>query len=1148
MSASLSSPAITSLSTASGNGSCPPCAIGVEADGLNQIAWYTESIDLTLDTVSIFVTAYNGSNRTAVTRTETIYGDLATVNVSDVVEAQAISSKYLPFAVVQYGGGGSVMLARQTDGAIESITSIPWPTPFIKISTVHYTYTSSYGGCPSGLQYLPEDTACGCGLTSYRPLQLGLPRGATTRKVGLPSDFYIPLDPTSLNFSLIANGGLSDMAYFNQSFLSSWLVAQPWASSLLPNIRDCAFNGGSRGPPGIKIPVGALTSTARATVTMREPAAVETPAKPANTVIDPLPVPTKAASADELPDPPPAPTSEGKTAQASLAQPIPKPTSNIESSIDRPPNGPAAPATSSREADSGGEIPNNDSSNVDEGVETKPAATDSPDTPPPKVVITGETESAPTDSPDAPIPQVGVTGENESTPTDSPDSPIPQVGVTVETESAATDSPDAPIPQVGVTGEIESAAIDRPEATTTQVVVAGETVPLPPLATSNLVVAGTTLTVDGPAATLSGQIVSLANGGLVVDSSTLLFPAPVAEATAIATVDGQPISRLPDNGGVVVAGSTISRGAPAISINGVAVSVNPSALVFGSNTVSLPPSGPGPTRAFTAAGQAITQGPSGIVISGQTLTPGAPAIAVSGTPISLADSDIVIGASTIPLPTQAPSPISRTFEVGGYTFTSNENGIAVADDTLTAAGAVVTVSGKPISLGASGLVIGTSTYDLPAPVEVSSKVTIGGQTFDVNPSGIVIAGQTLATAGDEANVSGTPISLGSSGIVIGTSTYDLPAPVEASSTVTIGGQTFAVIPSGIVVAGQTLTAAGDEADVSGTPISLGPSGLVIGTSTYDIPTPSEVSNAVTTIGGQAFTINPSGIFVAGTTLMPGASAVTISGTAISLGASGLVVGTSTYDLPKPTQTSNIITTIDGQTFTISPDGVIIDGKTLAPGASAITISGTPVSLGASGLVVGSSTYDLPTPTQTSSTITSIGGQTFTISPDGGVIIAGTTLTSGASGVTISGTPISLGASGLVVGSSTYTIPTSSSNPTTLTFNGETYTIASGEVHVDGTVISAGQEATISGTEISLGASGLVVGSQTITLPSPTQGLGDVIMGAFGPHGTASSTGAGSAASGTGAEAFTGSANGRAGLGVFKWLVVGFVGCLVFAVR
>lgn len=90
-----SSPVITApplmTGTTNGNWNCPPCAINADAapdGGLQQVLWYTESISLTLDTVSIYVTRYNGSNATAITRYFTIYGDVSTLNVSNISAAQ----------------------------------------------------------------------------------------------------------------------------------------------------------------------------------------------------------------------------------------------------------------------------------------------------------------------------------------------------------------------------------------------------------------------------------------------------------------------------------------------------------------------------------------------------------------------------------------------------------------------------------------------------------------------------------------------------------------------------------------------------------------------------------------------------------------------------------------------------------------------------------------------------------------------------------------------------------------------------------------------------------------------------------------------------------------------------------------------------
>lgn len=370
-----------------------------------------------------------------------------------------------------------------------------------------------------------------------------------------------------------------------------------------------------------------------------------------------------------------------------------------------------------------------------------------------------------------------------------------------ESEDPDNESPDHPETELEVT--------DQPGTPTTKAIVGGQTLSLPHPPISNFVVAGTTLSVDGPAATISGKLVSLAHEGLVVDSSTLSFAAPASEATAIATVSGQTISRNPANGAIVVAGSTVSLEAPTVSIAGTRVSVNPSALVIGSNTISLLP--PGPSSMFTAAGQVLTAVRSGIVISGQTLTPGAPAITVSGTPISLGTSDIVIGASTIPLPTQASTSASRIFELGGYTFTSadnNGNVIVLAGTTLTPGAAAVTISGTSISLGASGLVVGNSTYTLPTMAPSATVVTLSGETYTIASNEVHVAG-TVVSEGQEVTISGTEISLGASGLVVGDRTIAL-----ASSTAQGLGEVImsAFGPSGTL--GTTGTGAGSSSSGS----------------------------------------------------------------------------------------------------------------------------------------------------------------------------------------------------------------------------------------------------------------------------------------------------------------------------------------------
>ena len=128
----------------------------------------------------------------------------------------------------------------------------------------------------------------------------------------------------------------------------------------------------------------------------------------------------------------------------------------------------------------------------------------------------------------------------------------------------------------------------------------------------------------------------------------------------------------------------------------------------------------------------------------------------------------------------------------------------------------------------------------------------------------------------------------------------------------------------------------------------------------------------------------------------------------------------------------------------------------------MTIDNTDVYFGSSGLVVGgSSTIDIPRLSPTSITASSpqvTEFQTFTLggqilSADSSAVYVGkSTLAVGGPAVTISGTPISLGSSDIVIASKTYTIPSGA--------------LPSG------------------------------------TLPGATQtsdGLGAIILGAFGPH-------------------------------------------------
>ena len=218
------------------------------------------------------------------------------------------------------------------------------------------------------------------------------------------------------------------------------------------------------------------------------------------------------------------------------------------------------------------------------------------------------------------------------------------------------------------------------------------------------------------------------------------------------------------------------------------------------------------------------------------------------------------------------------------------------------------------------------------------------------------------------------------------------------------------------------------------------------------------------LAGQQLLLNPSGIVIGGSTLMPGGSGITISNTPISLLSSSgvLVIGSSTIFLPiqsapqpdPPAMTKAF--TAGGQDFTANPSAFLIAGSIIvSAGGPAVTISGTAVSLNPLGvLAIGSSTtIDLlplgkTSPTtagQTLSTRSAMDSlQTFDssatdiddfdiikLAPSSAVLIDGATLHPGAPGTTVSGEVFSLenGGSIINIGTGRFALPTGAANTT-----------------------------------------------------------------------------------------------------------------------
>ena len=366
-------------------------------------------------------------------------------------------------------------------------------------------------------------------------------------------------------------------------------------------------------------------------------------------------------------------------------------------------------------------------------------------------------------------------------------------------------------------------------------------------------------TIDlGDQATLSGAVVSVGNGTVVIDGVQLTFSQTVAAAPTPLIVGGYTAQRAP-NGGLIIASQTIAPSAQAI-VDGVLVSVDSSNVILDRITHHLTTMtssmDTGQPLVFEASGHKLPY-----VIARQGLTPGDAATTVfSSVPISL------------PAPEASGIQAGRLkpLTIGTQVFTPNPSAFAIGDTTLSAGGPGFTIAGMAISqqrLG-GGLVIGSSTLALAASATSPgspTRLTIGNDVFIPNPSGLSIDGAEILAGGRGVIVAGTLISLEPSGrgLVMGSSTLALSAVLisqsPAPSLLTIDGQVVTPNPTGFSIAGTTISAGGPgimvhETMLSLKPLSSGAGGLVIDSSTVWLVAPSAntrntISVTLTSSGG-----------------------------------------------------------------------------------------------------------------------------------------------------------------------------------------------------------------------------------------------------------------------------------------------------------
>ena len=318
------------------------------------------------------------------------------------------------------------------------------------------------------------------------------------------------------------------------------------------------------------------------------------------------------------------------------------------------------------------------------------------------------------------------------------------------------------------------------------------------------------------------------------------------------------------------------------------------------------------------------------------------------------------------------------------------------------------------------------------------------------PSAILSSPILNPTIGDpsvDSDTYGITIQTGETTNILGA-----PSTAPPASPLSVGGHSISPDPrgSGVLIGGTTFNP-GVLTTVEGTPISIGTNGIVVaGSSTISLYTaalntsPSRASLAssvpivVLTIGGATYTAESGRpLNIDGIAVSQGVPAATISGQIVSMGVSGVNVGDSEVVYSStPTTTSSLqehkTLVISGTPYTVyagsSDEGVIVGPSSFL---KTLSISGPAATLGGQIITAETNGVEVETPiTPSADPLESAGqeavltakGHSYTatampaLSGDVSIAVIGTSLTlsSDGPGAVFAGQRVSLAAAGLVI--------------------------------------------------------------------------------------------------------------------------------------
>ena len=271
---------------------------------------------------------------------------------------------------------------------------------------------------------------------------------------------------------------------------------------------------------------------------------------------------------------------------------------------------------------------------------------------------------------------------------------------------------------------------------------------------------------------------------IVVASQIIHLAAPTEQSPT--TIAGMTI--VPVTNGILIQGTSVTGTSPVV-ISGTTVSVDKSHLYIGSNSYSLPTTNPAPVTTLVNGAVALPMA-NAVSIYGTTLTAGAPAATIFGTAVSLDSSSNLVfdgTAQALPSLSQTTSKMAQVTTINSIAVELLPSGVSVAGTTLTPGAPPITVSGSPVSLGTTILAIGTSSVPVSFGNPQPLITTVGDQAITAAATAVKVGSITLSPGAQGTSIGGTLISLGSGGsLVVGSQTVVLGAPTGSLGELIMG--------------------------------------------------------------------------------------------------------------------------------------------------------------------------------------------------------------------------------------------------------------------------------------------------------------------------------------------------------------------------